>query len=297
MKNRGLLWIVGIVAVLGIALSVLRSPFQPARSTQGTSDGSQSTAPEPSKSQTPAQAVQSSAEILPGEKVAHVFADEAGMRAFTQVWKERQQVLLHLRVLQEYRRETQAVIEQLRGQLTGTYGIDLAQPFYHLDREAHVLREQRPSPATQRDGESAQAQDAAQVSPESKKGRIIHTFSSDREIEQFDNLWGEHQDRVLRMMVLEEYWKQEQNTISQFNDKLAATYHLDVTKNYTLDATRRLILEISQQTGPSTALSPAPASENAEPSGVSSSKPVASSATGTIPLGSASGEERGVLRD
>ena len=72
---------------------------------------------------------------------------------------------------------------------------------------------------------------------------VVYTFESDERMKAFGALWQKRQAMLLRMSVLKSYWEQEQESLNQLNKNLSTDYHLDLSKNYTLDAPRRMILE------------------------------------------------------
>lgn len=92
--------------------------------------------------------------------------------------------------------------------------------------------------------------------------RVVFTFENDDRMKEFAALWQKRQAMLLRMSVLKSYWEQEQEMLNQLSKTLAADYHLDLTKSYTLDAPRRMILErevpsAAAPTAPGAASSPA----------------------------------------
>ena len=48
---------------------------------------------------------------------------------------------------------------------------------------------------------------------------------------------------LTRMAVLQAYWNQEQTGLTQLNQELLSKYNLDVNKNYTLDTTKKALVE------------------------------------------------------
>ncbi len=88
-----------------------------------------------------------------------------------------------------------------------------------------------------------------------KEEKIVYTFEDEQKMQEFTKLWQQRQGIVLRMTVLKSYWDEEQVALTQLNNKLAADYKLDSTKNYFLDGQRRVIIE--RDTPP--AMTPAPA--------------------------------------
>lgn len=66
----------------------------------------------------------------------------------------------------------------------------------------------------------------------------------------FAQLWQQRQAVITRMAVLQAYWNQEQPALQESNTQLLSTYNLDVNKNYTLDAARKVLVEQEATTPP-----------------------------------------------
>ena len=75
------------------------------------------------------------------------------------------------------------------------------------------------------------------------QGKAVHTFADQTEMEQFAQVWRQHQAALARSAVLESYMAQEQETLKQINGELMSKYSLDVAKAYTLDAEHKVLLE------------------------------------------------------
>ena len=73
--------------------------------------------------------------------------------------------------------------------------------------------------------------------------KIAYTFDDEAKMKDFTQLWQQRQTVLLRMTVLQSYWNEEQATLAKLNNQLATTYHLDATKNYSLDSTRHVLIE------------------------------------------------------
>ena len=116
----------------------------------------------------------------------------------------------------------------------------------HRDSATAIAEEVSQSPAS--------SEAAPTPPPEGEK--IVHTFEDEAKMKTFANLWQQRQAILLRMTVLKTYWEQEQATLTQVNNKLAADYQVDVTKNYTMDGNRRVLIE--REAPPSAATEPAP---------------------------------------
>ena len=60
---------------------------------------------------------------------------------------------------------------------------------------------------------------------------------------QFGQLWQQRQSVMGRLSMLQDYLDQEQASLTYVNQKLWSQYHLDVSKPYTLDTNRRVLVE------------------------------------------------------
>lgn len=78
------------------------------------------------------------------QTVVFTFADEAGVQAFANVWRQREQVLARLATLQEYWAREQQELAGLTQRLAAEYHVDVAKS-YALDPQRKVLIEQSPS--------------------------------------------------------------------------------------------------------------------------------------------------------
>ncbi|MBI4322855.1 MAG: hypothetical protein HY596_01115 [Candidatus Omnitrophica bacterium] len=78
------------------------------------------------------------------QAVVFTFADEAGVQAFANVWRQREQVLARLATLQEYWAREQQELAGLTQRLAAEYHVDVAKS-YALDPQRKVLIEQSPS--------------------------------------------------------------------------------------------------------------------------------------------------------
>ena len=70
---------------------------------------------------------------------------------------------------------------------------------------------------------------------------------TDEEMKQFANAWQQRQGSGVRLAVLKSFWDEETVSLNTLNESLTSTYHLDVTKNYQLDANRRVVIERAQE--------------------------------------------------
>ena len=102
---------------------------------------------------------------------------------------------------------------------------------------APIVRQKNKLPVTP--DAAATPQEAGSKAPE----HVVYTFESDERMKEFAGLWQKRQTMLLRMSVLKSYWEQEQDALTQLSKNLATDYHLDLSKSYTLDAQRRMILE------------------------------------------------------
>ena len=186
--------------------------------------------------------IQAAAPVPEDRVIVHTFEDDASMDAFKRLWQEGQAIRLRATTLEGYWNAEQANLAQLNDQLNSQYGID-PQKSYFLDRDARLLRE-RPAPAE------------GDADAEEGEGAVIHTFDDEEGLNAFTTLWQQQQGITLRMTVLQAYWNREQGFLNQLNDRLSADYSMDVTKNYSVDTDRRILLEVP---------APAPVSLPAEP--------------------------------
>ena len=91
--------------------------------------------------------------------------------------------------------------------------------------------------------------------------KIAYTFDDEAKMKEFTHLWQQRQTVLLRMTVLQSYWNEEQAALAKLNNQLATTYHLDATKNYSLDPTRRVLIERESPRTPPPTAGAAPAAE------------------------------------
>lgn len=175
-----------------------------------------------------------------GESIVYQFGDEAKMREFASVWQSRQKTLLRMAVLRAYWENEQAGATALSTQLETQYHLNPAGN-YILNAEKRVLME-RPASAAGTDAAPLEGQ-PAQPSADAQEETIVHTFATDEELQAFGNLWQQHQGNGVRLAVLKSFWDEENGELTKLNSTLSGTYQLDVTKNYTLDAQRRVIIE------------------------------------------------------
>ena len=125
----------------------------------------------------------------------------------------------------------------------GTLGIALGLVLWHP--QATLAEEAKPdskasSPATA--SSSAATQVAVQAAPASNE-KIVHTFEDPAKMEEFKKVWTQRQGVLVRMSVLQAYWNEEQTLLDQLNHTLSSQYGLDIQKSYSLDSTRRVLIE------------------------------------------------------
>src|SRR3989338_6241043 len=191
------------------------------------------TPPSPESAVAPAQAEGT-------EPVVYQFEDEAKMREFAGLWQSRQKTLLRLAVLQAYWDNEQSGAATLNTQLETQYHLNPANN-YALDGEKRVLIER---PGSAAPPESAPAEGQAAGAPASaEEGTVVHTFATEDEMKTFATLWQQRQGSGVRLAVLKSFWDEENTELTKLNGALTETYQLDVTKNYMLDANRRVIVE------------------------------------------------------
>ena len=175
-----------------------------------------------------------------GEQIVYQFDDEAKMREFAGVWQSRQKTLLRMAVLRAYWENEQAGSAALNTQLQTQYQLSPTGN-YVLDAEKRVLIE-RPAPAADSEATPVEGQ-LAEATPEAEEGTVVHTFADEQELQAFGNLWQQRQGSGVRLAVLKSFWDEEDADLTKLNSTLTETYTLDVAKNYTLDAQRRVIIE------------------------------------------------------
>jgi len=191
-----------------------------------------------------------------GEKVAHTFEDDAKMGEFTSLWQQRVGMVTRMTVLQGYWNTEQGELAKLNSQLQSQYQLEPTKDYYFNKEKRALMERKAPEaaapvavPATGQAGAtppakpSAAAASTAAPAQGKQEDTPIHTFADEEELKGFAALWQQRQGMAVRMAVLQDYWKGEQNAIAQLNNKLSTDYGLDVTKDYTLDNKRRVLIE------------------------------------------------------
>jgi len=216
---------------------------------------------------TPPPAAVTAPPAAEAEPIVYQFEDEAKMREFAGLWQQRQKTLLRLAVLRAYWENEQAGSAALNTQLETQYHLSPTGN-YILDAEKRVLME-RPAPAAGAETTTLEGQPAQAPPAGPEEGTVVHTFSTDEELQAFGNLWQQRQGSGVRLTVLKSFWDEEDAELTKLNRTLTETYTLDVTKNYTLDAQRRVIIErpaVAPAAADVLPAAPAPASPGAAPS-------------------------------
>ena len=98
--------------------------------------------------------------------------------------------------------------------------------------------------------------------------KVAYTFTDEATMQGFTKLQQQRQGVFVRMTVLQSYFNEEQAQLAELNSKLAKEYGLDVSKNYSLDAQRRVIIERETPPVPP-ASATVPAAPQSTPSGSS----------------------------
>jgi hypothetical protein len=188
---------------------------------------------------------------VPEGKVVHTFADEATMKEFTDLWQQRQAMLVRMSLLQAYWNNEQAALGRFNSQMQSQYGLDTATKNYFLDGTRKVVVE-REAPA-----ETTASPDAAPVAPTQPPAEsIAHTFNNEDEMKVFAELWQQRQVIGVRMAVLQNYWSEEQGRLSELNKQLAEAYNIDPAKTYFLDGQERRLIEREAPPAPQTQAAP-----------------------------------------
>jgi len=126
--KRFLPWGILVVAVVAFTLTLRGQPEQLSTAI----------------AQTPEEATltgEAAPEAVAGEeKIVYTFEDDEALRQFTDLWQQRQSIILRMTVLQAYWNEEQAALAELNNVLTSQYHTD-ATKNYVLDGDRRVLIE------------------------------------------------------------------------------------------------------------------------------------------------------------
>lgn len=93
----------------------------------------------------------------------------------------------------------------------------------------------------------AQPEEAAPPTVATAEDKVAHSFENEDKLKEFAQLWQQRQGTIVRMSVLRAYWDEEQAALAKLNSQITSDYHLDPSKNYTLDAKRRAIIELPEE--------------------------------------------------
>ena len=104
----------------------------------------------------------------------------------------------------------------------------------------------------QQAGKTAAPSVASAGAPTSAIGpeKVAFTFADDTQLQQFAQLWQQRQAVLAKMAVLQSYWREEQANLGKVNQELLSRYNIDVSKNYTFDPTRKVLIEREAQAQP-----------------------------------------------
>jgi len=97
-----------------------------------------------------------------------------------------------------------------------------------------------------------------ETTQDAKPEKIAFTFSEDEQMQQFALLWQQRQLITTRMAVLQSYWGVEQGNLTDVNKQLLEKFNLDVSKNYALDAERKVLIEREEAQPPAPLDQPSP---------------------------------------
>ena len=105
-------------------------------------------------------------------------------------------------------------------------------------------QEQASAATKAKDNPPAAAAAAAPAStPAAPEGKVAFTFTDENQMKQFAQLWQQRQAAMTKMAILQGYWNQEQGSLAKVNQELLSKYNLDVNKNYSFDAQKKVIVE------------------------------------------------------
>ncbi len=234
--KRAIPWVVGLGAIALAVTFYVR--------------GSQARPKAPPKA--PAAPAAAAPAASPAEKIAYTFPNEEKMRAFTELWQKRQSVAVRMAVLKDYWTGEEASITTFNKDLQSHYDFDPAKN-YSLDTQKRVLTERKAPEAAAKPVDQAAAPAAGQPAPATpalsqpqaatEETAVAHTFASEDEMKAFATLWQQRQTANIRMAVLQSLWDEQKAELKKVSDTMTSTYQLDATKNYSLDAKRRALIE------------------------------------------------------
>ena len=134
--RRAIPWVVGI----GCGGLVLVAGLRGAMPDVSAADPAKDKAVQPA----PAAAGQGQPEQ---EKIVYTFTDEAKMAAFTNLWRQRQGLVLRMTVLQSYWNEEQAALAKVNETFTNEYKLDVAKNYMLDDKRRVLIEREGPTPA------------------------------------------------------------------------------------------------------------------------------------------------------
>jgi hypothetical protein len=216
MKNALPLVLVGIAGI-GVGFALRGAP-------QGT--------PPAVVEQAKTKAIEESMTPVEGT-VVHTFASDDEMRAFAQRWQQRQALLIRQAMLEAYWNNEQSSLNAVNQRITNDYQLDSSKN-YVLDSERRVILERPGAP-----GDDAPATPPAAGAEE----KAVYTFPDQAAMESFAQLWQQRQSVIVRMAVLKAYWDSEKQALTDVDQAFMTQYHMDMTKQYTLDDKRRVLIE------------------------------------------------------
>ena len=130
-----------------------------------------------------------------------------------------------------------------------------------------ALRAQEQASAATKSKDNTPAASAAVApssTPAAPEGKVAFTFTDENQMKQFAQLWQQRQAAMTKMAILQGYWNQEQGSLTKVNQEHLSKYNLDVDKNYSFDAQKKVIVE--RETPPEQAPGTAPqASDTTQP--------------------------------
>ncbi len=161
--KRAMSWFVGLgVSAVFIGL-ILQNHFQGS----AIVEAAKKQAAPPANAAPAATPAQPAAQLgSQAEKIAYTFSDDAKIKDFTNLWQQRQGIILRMTVLQAYWNEEQAALKQVNDKVTADYKLDPSKNYF-LDAKRHVLIEREAPPAPPG---SAQPQAANPAAAKDDKG-------------------------------------------------------------------------------------------------------------------------------
>lgn len=100
----------------------------------------------------------------PDEKIGYTFKDDTDMQAFTQLWQQRQAIIVRMTVLKSYWDEEEVALANLNAKIATDYKLDPTKN-YSLDTQRRVLIERELPMQTAPATPAAQPAASAQPTP------------------------------------------------------------------------------------------------------------------------------------